>query len=92
MVVAAKAVAIAMVVVVAAAIVAKAPAAVAPRTAGPAADADQAAAQPKLPEAAAVVAVLEPKPVLVEASQKQNADPAKTLAAAPRAPPAKTMK
>ena len=87
MVVAAKAVAIAMVVVVAAAIVVKAPVAV-PRTADPAADADQ----PKPPEAAAVVAALEPKPLVAVANQKQNVDLAKTLAAAPRAPPAKTMK
>ena len=78
-------------VTVAAATVVKAPVAAVPRTADPAANADQVVVQPKLPEAAAVVAALEPKP-LVEASQKQNVDLAKTLAAAPRAPPAKTMK
>ena len=86
----AKAVVIARVVVVAAAIVVKTPAAVAPKTAGPTADADQVAAPPKPPEAAAVAVALEPKPVVV--SQKQNVDLAKTLAAAPRAPPARTMK
>ena len=59
-----------------------------PRTAGPA-NAVQVAAQPKLPEVAAVAVVLEPKPVVAVASQKQNADPAKTLAAALRAPPAR---
>ena len=71
----------------AAAIVVKTPAAVVPKTAAPAANADQAVAQPKPPEAAAVAVVLEPRPV--EASQKQNADPAKTLAAAPKVPPAR---
>ena len=80
------------VVAVAAAIVAKAPAAAAPKTADPAANADQVVVQPKLPEAAAVVAALEPKPLVAVANQKQNADPAKTLAAAPKVPPAKTMK
>ena len=74
---------------VAAAIVAKAPAAVAPKTADPAANADQVVVQPKPPETAAVVAALEPKPLVAVANQKQNADPAKTLAAAPKVPPAR---
>ena len=74
-------------VTVAAATVVKAPVAAVPRTADPAVNAVQVAVQPKPPEAAAVAVVLEPRPV--EASQKQNADPAKTLAAAPKAPPAR---
>ena len=74
-------------VTVAAATVVKAPVAAAPRTADPAVNAVQVAVQPKPPEAAAVAVVLEPRPV--EASQKQNADPAKTLAAAPKVPPAR---